>query len=503
MSDRPASVAEPADASGIPPARNGTRTVGVFLGIAGAVFVSRLPFLGPGYGLDADAWRIALAGRLIASTGRYTVSRFPGYPLPEAVATLLSGAPAILPCAITALLSALAASFLALLARRSGASLADAATIAAAFALSPVVFVQSTGGMDYLWAVAFLLAAWYAAARGHPLASGLLGGCAIACRATSILPLAPVVVLLARDEASSAAAGRAGFAIRRTAVFAGAAAAVSFAAFAPSLARYGNGSASWSESVRPGFLQALRMATAGVWGLVGTLAFIGVLLAPAAGRWFVFRARAASGRPATTPDAATRLAWVAAAALVGLVFVILPLEPGYLIPAIPFLLLAASAKLPATSLRLLTAALALSCLLGVEDSRPGTGPLLADHTARLAERDRIARILLSAEDLPPGSLVVVGPRLLPKIKMSLPLTSTLAGETSPFVLRGAVGGTPATNASPAVLKGVTWTAFLDEDGLRKHRAAGGALYFTEGAREANRRRMGLDFPPPEGVPIER
>ena len=49
--------------------------------VAAIVLVSRLPFLAPGYGTDADAWRIAWAAHGIASTGRYEAARFPGNPI--------------------------------------------------------------------------------------------------------------------------------------------------------------------------------------------------------------------------------------------------------------------------------------------------------------------------------------------------------------------------------------------------------------------------------------
>lgn len=49
------------------------------------VALSQLPFLDAGYGMHVDAWRVARAGRHIAQTGEYEVSRFPGYPVHEIV----------------------------------------------------------------------------------------------------------------------------------------------------------------------------------------------------------------------------------------------------------------------------------------------------------------------------------------------------------------------------------------------------------------------------------
>ncbi len=49
------------------------------LGFAGVVLLSRLPFLAPGAGNDDDGWFLVNAALEIAATGRYTISRFPGY----------------------------------------------------------------------------------------------------------------------------------------------------------------------------------------------------------------------------------------------------------------------------------------------------------------------------------------------------------------------------------------------------------------------------------------
>src|SRR5437899_2369347 len=57
------------------------------LGLAGVVLLSRLPFLSPGAGNDDDGWFLVNAAREIAATGRYTTSRFPGYPVQEWLAS--------------------------------------------------------------------------------------------------------------------------------------------------------------------------------------------------------------------------------------------------------------------------------------------------------------------------------------------------------------------------------------------------------------------------------
>lgn len=57
--------------------------------IAVMVLASRLPFLGAGYGVNVDAWRVARAARNIALSGHYEASRLPGYPIQEIVSSWL------------------------------------------------------------------------------------------------------------------------------------------------------------------------------------------------------------------------------------------------------------------------------------------------------------------------------------------------------------------------------------------------------------------------------
>ena len=101
-------LARPAGLTGgLPEARR-------FLLAAALVLLTRLPFLGPGYGADPDSWRVAWAARAIATTSRYEASRFPGYPLQEFASSLVwRGGPLALN-GMSALLSAIGAGFFAL-----------------------------------------------------------------------------------------------------------------------------------------------------------------------------------------------------------------------------------------------------------------------------------------------------------------------------------------------------------------------------------------------------
>src|SRR5262245_58784230 len=62
------------------------------LALAAFVFVSRIPFLSPGAGTDTDGWYLVSAAHEMVATGRYTRSRFPGYPAQEWLCSLIARA---------------------------------------------------------------------------------------------------------------------------------------------------------------------------------------------------------------------------------------------------------------------------------------------------------------------------------------------------------------------------------------------------------------------------
>src|SRR5882762_3388166 len=81
------------------------------------VLASRFPFLDAGYGANVDAWRVARAARDIATTGEYSVSRFPGYPVQEIVCSWFWNGGPIMLNGLTALFSAAVATTFAAIAR--------------------------------------------------------------------------------------------------------------------------------------------------------------------------------------------------------------------------------------------------------------------------------------------------------------------------------------------------------------------------------------------------
>src|SRR5512143_2231933 len=170
------------------------------LALAALVFLSRLPFLSPGAGNDNDGWFLVNAAREMAATGRYTTSRFPGYPVQEWLASWVAraGGGPVGMNALSALAAAACAWTFARLLRRLGVR--DAALAALAMVCVPAAYVASVTPMDYLFAVAFLLAACDARLAGRPRLAGLWLGLAIGTRLTSAVLLPAVLLLPSQRE---------------------------------------------------------------------------------------------------------------------------------------------------------------------------------------------------------------------------------------------------------------------------------------------------------------
>ena len=162
------------------------------------IYFSRLPFLMAGYGNDPDAWRVADTARRIASENKYSASRLPGFPVQEIICSFLwTGGPFALN-SVTALFSALSVSFFSFIMKFYGSR--DYVLGSFAFAFTPVIYINSTNSMDYLWALAFILGSFYFVLIRKPLVAGLFLGIAIGCRVTSVAMFVPLFLLLISQE---------------------------------------------------------------------------------------------------------------------------------------------------------------------------------------------------------------------------------------------------------------------------------------------------------------
>lgn len=131
--------------------------------------LSRLPWLALGYGADPDAWRVAISARYLWEHGQYFPSRLPGYPLYELVTAALYPGGALLTNSATLLVSFAGVLLFASILKRLRVDPKGLLTLA--FAFAPMLWINSTVTLDYLWGLTFTLAS-YRVLLGHAGAVG-------------------------------------------------------------------------------------------------------------------------------------------------------------------------------------------------------------------------------------------------------------------------------------------------------------------------------------------
>ena len=393
--------------------------------VAVLVFASRLMFLGPGYGADADAWLVAWAGRSIALSGHYEASRLPGYPLHEFVTALIWRWGAWPANALTAAFSAAAAACFAIVLRRLGSR--DDVLGALALASAPVVYLASVQAMDYTWGLAFALGALALALDRRTAWAGVLAGLAIGCRITWGAFLVPLSLALAHATPRGTRA-------RSVVTFCAIALAIAAVAFAPVVITYGAAFFRFYEHAYPSPLVVAKHATLDLFGVVGLVAIATAIA------WRLMRRERGESASLELGSPLLVTAWVAGIMLYLVAFVRLPIDAAYLIPIVPLVLLVLAEFLGRRAFQFVCLALIVSPWL-FDVSRPDRydappsahelarfaggklalgvqGPLLAEQ-ARRRERVRILeRAFVRVRSLA-GETIVVAWDWLPEIRVRL------------------------------------------------------------------------------------
>jgi len=370
-----------------------------------AVLLTRLPWIGAGYGSDPDAYRVVIAARQIVRTGQYQASRLPGYPVYEYLTALTAWSPPWVSNALTALASVAAFVFFALIARAFGVRRYP--LLALAFAMTPVTYISSSCTIDYMPALAAQLAATYAVLRGRPLLAGMLLGIAVGCRITAGALALPLCLWMLLN-------GERWRALRQCLAFGITLLAVCVLCFMPVWRRYGtdffafydNG---WYPPLDVVFSRALPL----VWGVLGVAALAALLCALP----FYYR----YARRALALARTRHALWMALAAIVLylIAYLRLPDEAGYLVPAVPFVLLAIALLTPPWASGTLAAALLVSSWVGFEHGVPSLdSPIVEDHLVRASQQQSTAAVLDAVARLPGHATIICG-WALPRITLAL------------------------------------------------------------------------------------
>jgi hypothetical protein len=367
-----------------------------FAAFAAVYVATRIPWLNLGYGTDPDAWRVALSADHLLSHGEYLPSRLPGFPLEEFATVPFVRAGWVWTNLSTVLVSLAGVYLFARLLVEL--RLPAKGVLTAAFAFTPLLWINSVVTMDYMWSLTLILACYLALMRRRPLLAGLCMGLAIGFRLTAFWVAFAFIFWLWRERR-----------LRSSLPFAAAMAVTALVAYSPVLATYGLGMFNFYDAKVPlsGLLKLLGKDTLGVVGALAVLAGLAVSLP----------------RLKRLPHdflASSHVAlWVAVPALVFGSFTRLPHEVAYLIPLFPFgfFLMARYFQRP-----VLVAVALLIVLSGFVDitspgdeevskqtftsAQIGAGMMLSDLDTLKAQRAYADD--LAAVDIPPHSVVFTG-----------------------------------------------------------------------------------------------
>jgi hypothetical protein len=290
------------------------------------VFISRLPFLWAGYGVEEDSWGIALEAYNTNRTGIYEPSRLPGHPFQELIYSALWGSGPLLYNGLCAFFSALGALFFALILKQLKFN--SYVLAAFAFAFTPVFYISSTYTIDFAWSLTLTLIAFYFVLKKQYILSGVFLGLAIGCRITCGVMLLPFMLIIWEDDFR--------LNVMRFFKISIPMGIVAIILFIPIMQKYGLSFFMYYDQFPyPPFTKVMYKMILGVFGLIGTIS-LGVFLLQA-----VFNKknqRIGEGFNHSL-DKKVIVASMVIIALYIVSYFRLPQKSGYMIPVIPFVIL--------------------------------------------------------------------------------------------------------------------------------------------------------------------
>ncbi len=169
-------------------------------------FISRIPFIGLGFSaftspIDQDVLAVVNSAYLLRYEHVYAVSRFPGSPFYEIINSLLidggwtvtNTATAVVSLACVLLFGKILNIF----------EIKYRALLVITFALMPVIWINSTITMDYMWGLMFILLAFYFMFTEKYYFSGIALSFAIGSRITSLAIVIPMLYWMLHKKSDS------------------------------------------------------------------------------------------------------------------------------------------------------------------------------------------------------------------------------------------------------------------------------------------------------------
>lgn len=388
--------------------------------------VSRLPFIDAGYGVEEDSWGIAVAAHNSSVSGMFESSRLPGHPVPEMIYTLLWNNNPVLYNLLSVLMSVAAVCFFYFSLLQLGYRQSFWAALA--FSFVPVFYISGTYTIDYVWAIAFVLGSFYFLLKSTNeqskllfLVSALLLGIAIGCRITSGAMLLPFAVVLYDKHVFMLA--------KKMFLFSMVALTVALLAFLPVINEHGIFFFQYYDQFPyPSLPKLLYKASIGVWGLTGMLAIV------------VLKPMSFANRLRLIPDNFTKpinkkvlYASIAVLVLYTISYFRLPQKSGYMMPMVPFGILAFVYFLNTTRAFLFFSSIIISPFImsinltdparGAEYSSssvifksagqeifidPLSGPVFSDYSKRKLKMNFTKKVLNMTDTLQQKSLLICG-----------------------------------------------------------------------------------------------
>jgi len=373
--------------------------------LASVVFISRLPFLGAGYGLHDDAWRVANAAKEIALTGNYVMSRPPGHPLQEYIYSLVWQYGPYALNGLTAVLSVAAVVIFALILKSVDCKRYFEAGIA--FAFVPVMFINSTNSLDFIWALMFLLVSmWFLLIHRTTLAA-VMFALAIGCRITSILLLIPFVYMLIKLSNRQKIVPE----IIKFLII------ILFLGSLMYIQPYMKEGVAFLDVYTnyPSLYHSFREASLGVWGTLGLLA---ILIGIVSMILDIGRIKILLNEPGMHVSKVIVMSSIIAIAIYALLYLKLPHRAEYLIPAIPFVLILFSILLTRKVFILVCLLMVMSPFVLSYDKKQVQpyGMIFDDHFKRIEQILFVDRLFEAVDNLPEEKIVVVSGWFLPQIR---------------------------------------------------------------------------------------
>ena len=441
------------------------------------ILLTRIPFIFDGFGSEEDAWALPVVAERIAETGIYEVSRLPGHPVQELSYSLMYDAGAVMYNLVTVLLSTAGLLAFAVMLRNFGHPKPLLTTLLVAF--TPVVWLNSTNNLDYMWALSFLLAAGYFISRRFPVLAGLMTGLAVGCRITSGAMLFPYLLLLwfttSKEERTSCLL-RYSSATLLTSGF----------CFLPVYLEYGLSFFTYYEHFPiPGFAKNFYKGVPGVWGLPGSIAIVLAII-------LAIRQRKMAITGNISKEHLKGLLYCSALTILlyTISFLRLPLKSAFMIPLVPFVLLLLSFYLRTAQLRFTGIALFCSALFfGINLAEANRGSAVS----RLAYTSTISGQHI-AFDVLSGLVIADQSKRRQRIAFSKAIINTTSGiSDKTFIIAGwwlaDITYLSKDNRNPNVL----FRYYTDEPELAWYKAQGYRIYYLEDQDQINDLRFEKTF----------